>query len=83
MKYHLNPLTNDEVEKYIEHHLKLAGSNNSIFTPGAIEAITSNSRGPTRLVNSLATNSLLIGCQMEADSINEEIVFKASEEVGL
>ncbi|HKL76232.1 MAG TPA: AAA family ATPase [Halanaerobiales bacterium] len=83
MKYHMIPLTKDEVEKYIEHHLQLAGSNNAIFTPGAIEAITSNSRGLPRLVNSLATNSLLIGCQMKADSINEEVVFKASEEVGL
>ncbi len=83
MKYHMVPLTKDEVEKYINHHLNLAGCTHNIFTPGAIEAITSNSRGLTRLINSLATNSMLIGCQMEADNINEEIVLKASEEVGI
>ena len=83
MKYHLTPLTKEEVQKYIQHHMKLAGNTNNIFTPGAIEAITSNSRGLPRLINSLATHSLLIGCQMEADSINDEIVLKASEEVGV
>lgn len=83
MRYHLNPLDQDEVKKYIEHHLELAGNTHQIFTPGAIEAITSNSRGLPRLVNTLATNSLLIGYQLQADNINEEIVFKASEEAGI
>jgi len=83
MKYHLTPLDKKEVQKYIQHHIQLAGSTNNIFTPGAIEAISSSSRGLPRLVNSLAINSLLIGCQMEADSINEEIILKASEEVGI
>jgi len=63
--------------------MKLAGSANSIFTPGAIEAISYNSRGLPRLIYSLATSVLLIGCQMETDCINDEIVLKASEEVGL
>jgi type II secretory pathway predicted ATPase ExeA len=83
MKYHMTPLAKDEVEKYIEHHLKLAGQTYTLFTPGAIEAITSNSRGLPRLINSLAINSMLIGCHMKADNINEEIVLKASEEVGI
>lgn len=83
MKYHIVPLSKDEVKKYIEHHLELAGNTHPIFTPGAIEAITSSSRGLPRLINSLAINSMLIGCQMEADNINEEIILKASEEVGI
>jgi len=83
MKYHMIALTKDEVKEYIEHQLKLAGNNHPIFTPGAIEAISSNSRGLPRLVNSLATNSMLIGSQMKADNINEEIILKASEEVGI
>ncbi|MFW6230112.1 MAG: ExeA family protein [Halanaerobium sp.] len=83
MKYHMVPLSKEEVKEYIEHHLKIAGSTHNIFTPGAIEAISSNSRGLPRLVNSLAINSLLIGCQMKADSINDEIIRKASEEVGI
>ncbi|MFW5980371.1 MAG: hypothetical protein ACOCQ2_03305 [Halanaerobiales bacterium] len=83
MKYHIVPLSKEGVKEYIEHHLKIAGSTHNIFTPGAIEAISSNSRGLPRLVNSLAINSLLIGCQIKADSMNDDIVLKASEEVGI
>jgi len=83
MRYQFNPLTKEEVNDYIDHQLELAGANHSIFSPQAIEAITLRSRGLPRLINNLATNSLLLGCQLEADTINEEIVFKACEEVAL
>lgn len=80
MKYRFSPLKKDEVEDYISHQLKLAGANHPVFSPQAIKAIASNSRGLPRLVNKLATNSLLLGYQLKAETINEEIVFKASEE---
>jgi len=83
MRYHLSPLSKEEVQSYIEHHLELAGANHPIFSPQAVEAITLRSKGIPRLVNNIAVNSLLLGCQLEADSINEEIVFKACEENGL
>ncbi|MCK8824813.1 ExeA family protein [Fuchsiella alkaliacetigena] len=83
MRYHLKPLSKDEVNEYIEHQLQLAGASHSIFSPQAIEAICLRSRGLPRLINNLAVNSLLLGCQLKADTINEEIVFKACEEIGL
>ena len=83
MKYHLSPLSKEEVESYIEHHLELAGANHPILSPQAVEAIALRSKGIPRLVNNIAVNSLLLGCQLKADSINEEIVFKACEENGL
>lgn len=83
MRYYLTPLGKDEISKYINHQLELAGANHPIFTPQAIEAIALRSRGLPRLINNLATNSLLMGCQLKADNINEEIVFQACEEAGL
>ena len=83
MRYYLTPLNKDEINKYIKHQLELAGANHPIFTPQAIEAIALRSRGLPRLINNLATNSLLMGCQLKAEAINEEIVFKACEEAGL
>lgn len=83
MRYHLTPLNKEEVEKYINHQLKLAGANHPIFSPQAIEAIALRSRGLPRLINNLAINSLLLGCQLKADIINEEIVFKSCEEADL
>lgn len=80
MRYKLTPLNKGEIQKYILHHLELAGAKHAIFSPSAIEAIASRSRGLPRLINSLAVHSLLLGCQLQAEIINEEIVFKASEE---
>ena len=83
MRYYLESLSKEEIANYINHQLKLAGANHPIFTPQAVEAISLRSRGLPRLVNNLALNSLLMGYQLKADNINEEIVFKACEEAGL
>ena len=37
----MEPLSKKEIKEYIEHHLKIANTH-SIFTPGAIEATSSN-----------------------------------------
>lgn len=79
MKYFLSPLSKKEVSEYIEHQLELAGSNHPIFSPQALEAITLRSRGIPRLINNIAVNSLLLGFQLKAEEINQEIVFKACE----
>ena len=83
MRYKMGALKKDEVKKYIEHSLSLAGATHEIFSPEAVEAITSRSKGWPRLVNKLAVNSLLLGYQLKADLINDDIVFKASEEAGI
>ena len=40
----MESLERDEVKGYIEHHLKLAVANYTLFTDSAVEAIASNSR---------------------------------------
>lgn len=79
----LTPLSKDEVAEYIDHQLKLAGAHHPIFSPQAVEAIALRSRGLPRLINTLAVNSLLLGYQLKADNINEEIVFKTCKEPAL
>lgn len=83
MKYSLQPLSREEVKEYLDHQLKLAGAQHVIFSPQAQEAIALRSKGIPRLINSLALNSLLLGYQLKADTINEEIVFKTCEDNGL
>lgn len=83
MKYHISPLDKEEVKNYINHQLNLAGASHSIFSLQAVEAIALRTRGLPRLINNLADASLILGYQLKADTINEEIVFKASEECGL
>lgn len=83
MRYAMQPLTKEDVRIYIQHHLRLAGANHDIFTPQAIEAITSKSRGFPRIINNLATNCLLYGCAKKLEVITDEAVFAASAEAGV
>lgn len=83
MRYAMNPLSKDEVKQYIEHQLKLAGANHTIFSPQALEAIASRSRGFPRLINNLAVNCLLFGCAKQLAVIDEEAVFSVASEAGL
>lgn len=83
MRYSMQPLSKDDVRSYIQHHLKLAGANHDIFTPQAIEAIASRSRGFPHVINDLATNCLLYGCAKKLELIIDEAVFAASAEAGV
>jgi type II secretory pathway predicted ATPase ExeA len=55
----------------------LADANHPIFLEQALEAVTLRSRGLPRLINNIAVNSLLLGYQLQAEQINQEILFKA------
>jgi type II secretory pathway predicted ATPase ExeA len=83
MRYQMNPLSKEEVKEYIGHHLHLAGSNYEIFSPQAVEAIASRSRGYPRLINNLATHCLLFACGKQLAIIDEETVFTVASESGL
>ncbi|MEN6348379.1 MAG: hypothetical protein ABFD08_03130 [Syntrophomonas sp.] len=63
--------------------MKLSGANHPIFTDNAIEAITTVSRGWPRLINSLASTSLVYGCQKGLQQVDEDAVRMAASEVGL
>lgn len=72
----------EEVKSYIEHHLKLAGSSASIFKPSAIEAIAAKSSCLPRVINNIATNSLIYGAEQNLKMIDEEAIFAVSSELG-
>lgn len=83
MKYETQPLEKEEIAKYIEHHLNLAGANMPIFTDTAIEAIGLRSQGWPRVVNTLTVNSLLFGAQLKKNQIDDEVVRLAIEDSSL
>jgi general secretion pathway protein A len=80
MKYEIQPLSREEVSSYINHHMNIAGAKMPIFTEEAIEAIALRSQGWPRVINTLTINSLLFGCQLKKDQIDEEIVRLAIED---
>lgn len=83
MKYRLEALNRQEVADYLKHHMKQAGAAYDIFNEPATEAIYSLSNGWPRMVNQLATQCLIYGCQVRKEYIDEEVVRIAAEEVGL
>jgi general secretion pathway protein A len=82
LRYHVQPLGKEDVRLYLEHHLKRAGAGYEIFTPQAVEAIASRSRGLPRIINNLATHSLLYGYAKQLRTIDEETVFAITPEAG-
>ncbi len=57
--YHLGSLSARETSEYIEHRLKVAGCEKSLFSRSALELIHRRSFGVPRLVNTLADQALL------------------------
>lgn len=83
LRYHLNPLSDEEIREYIAHRLRVAGKTEPIFSEEAIEAICKFSQGIPRNINNIASNSLLEGFGMELQIIPKEIVYDVVHELGL
>jgi type II secretory pathway predicted ATPase ExeA len=81
LKYHLTPLGKDEINPYINHQLRLAGRNDTIFNQNAIEAIYKNSVGIPRVINALALKCLTLGALEKKENLTEEDVYTASKEL--
>jgi type II secretory pathway predicted ATPase ExeA len=81
--YHIGPLLEDEIKGYLQHRLSVAGRDDLIFTDGAVRAIYRYSGGIPRVINNLATTSLLEGVGAEMDVIDESLVESASSDMGL
>ncbi|HEY5562445.1 MAG TPA: AAA family ATPase [Clostridiaceae bacterium] len=80
IKYNMQGLRKEELTEYLSSRLKAAGVTHGIFTPTAIDAIYSASRGIPRLVNNLATASLMYACASKMAEINEETVYQGQKD---
>jgi general secretion pathway protein A len=75
VKYHILPLERKEIKDYINHRLKIAGSNGNInFTQGAIKEIYSFSKGIPRLINIICDRALLAAFVVEKKKIDSPII---------
>ncbi len=71
----LSPLSLQEVNGYINHRLQVAGyPGNHLFTPEAVRLIFSESRGIPRVINTLCSGALSIGCALGRVRIDPEVV---------
>jgi general secretion pathway protein A len=71
----LAPLSLQEVAGYIDHRLQIAGHRgNGLFTPEAVQLIFSESRGIPRVINTICSSALSIGCALERTRIDMDVI---------
>jgi len=82
VRFHITPLEKSEIDQYIYHRLKVAGSDGQIrFPQDAIEKIYQFSGGIPRLINMVCDKSLLAAYVMETREITSSIVERSIKEL--
>jgi general secretion pathway protein A len=75
VRYHVRPLSREEIGEYIQHRIRIAGGPAQLqLTAQALDYIYSASNGTPRLINILAEHALLAGFVQETFLINEETI---------
>jgi general secretion pathway protein A len=83
VRYHIDPISKNEVEAYILHRLQVAGSNGRpAFTTAAYRSIYRHSRGVPRLINAVCDKALLCGYVEGRDRLGYWQVRRAARELG-
>lgn len=79
-RYHLGPLTRDDVDAYVNHRLAVAGAREPLFPPSAVSQLFILSRGIPRLINIIADRAML-GAYVEGERrVTPHIVKRAALE---
>lgn len=82
VRYHLAPLSQDEMQHYLFHRLKVAGLSKSIeFSENALSKIFDFSSGVPRMINNVADRSLLVAFSKNVNSISSDFVDQACSEL--
>ncbi len=80
-RYHLEPLSREESERYIDHRLKVAGGLGNIFEDNAKREVYKLSKGVPRMINVICDRALLGAYSGEVRKVTRQIVRKAAAEV--
>ena len=79
--YDIHPLSEVETLNYVVHRLKVAGTEEQVFTAGAIHQIQNFTQGYPRLINIICDRAMLTGYLKEQKEINAEIVSECAHEI--
>jgi general secretion pathway protein A len=77
LRTQLGALTAKQTQEYIEQRLRIAGadiSSNPLFSPQAVAAIFTYSRGYPRLINILCENALISAYAKEVSTVTARII---------
>ena len=80
-RYHLEPLSREEADKYIDHRLRVAGALTEIFDTRARREVFRLSGGVPRVMNVICDRALLGAYSRETRTVNKRLVRRAANEV--
>lgn len=80
-RYHLEPLSREEAERYIDHRLRVAGALTEIFDPRARREVFRLSGGVPRIMNVICDRALLGAYSLESRTVDKRLVRRAANEV--
>lgn len=72
--FYIPPLDYLEVERYIQHRLRVAGRDAPLFTPGAMRLIAKAADGVPRTINILCDTSMVYGFSNGLEKIDVNLV---------
>jgi type II secretory pathway predicted ATPase ExeA len=78
--FHLRPLDRGETHGYIRHRLTVAGGNDALFRPEAIEFVYARTGGIPRLVNQLCDFALVYAFAEGRTSIDVDLIAQVVRE---
>ncbi len=82
VRYHITPLDLDEVRTYIDHRLRIAGSDGTLeWTPEGVDEVYRCSRGIPRLINLVCDRSLLACYVFRMKRVDRNIVRHSYQEL--
>jgi general secretion pathway protein A len=80
----LAPLPAEEVARYVNHRLRVAGrTEDPLFTPAATRMISELSEGIPRNINNICFNTLSLGCSLGQKTIDVEILQQVAADFDL
>jgi general secretion pathway protein A len=81
-RYHLGPLSKEEVPEYINHRLSVAGANRGrLFPQATIKRVYGFTKGVPRLINVVCDRALLGAFVLEMEWVDVKTLKKAAREV--
>jgi len=80
-RFHLNPLSKNEVAAYVKHRLKIAGADRTLFEKDCFNSLWKLTRGVPRLINIICDRALLGAFVSGKKIVDKRILERAAVEV--
>jgi general secretion pathway protein A len=81
--YNYEGLSPEEAKNYIYSRIELAGAAHSIIDEAAVHSVANFCQGTPRIINSVMTNALILGAQLQKNTIDTEVILSACNSLSL